>query len=922
MEAERWQQLRRLFDAVCELPSAQWSQRLGELSDDPALIEEALSLLAAQTASFNRALQPLGELMATLPASELQAGDRLGAWQLVERLASGGMGTVFVAERVDQLFRQRVAIKLLRGTVAGPAVAERLASERQILAELQHPGIARLYDGGTTPAGQPYLVMEYVDGLPLDRYCAQHALDLRGRLRLFLRICGAVQAAHQQLVVHCDLKPSNVLVRGASEPVLLDFGIARMMGDGGDVDAAGFCTPAYASPELLAGAYVGVAGDVFSLGVLLTELLVGKRIDRALTDFAQPVPLASALAGQGARRRLSGDLDAIAGKACALEPAQRYPSVEALALDIERYLARRPVAARAASVRYRLGRFVQRHWRESAMAALLLVLSTVFVWRLVVERARAEHEAVVAGQVSDFLVEAFSVDNTTGRDAADPAEISAREVLDRGVARVDAELTDAPAMQARLRLVLGRAYRGLGAPEQAERLLRQAADGYQDRQVGRPLEAAEALGDLSVLMGNQMRGDDAVAVARQAMSLREEFGAEPESLADSYNMLGLALLRKADLQQARRALEKSLALRRELFGSTAMQTSVALHNLGLLYRETGDNAKAEAYYRQALAIRRKHNRRSDAVQSSLQGLAVTLAAQARHAEATALLRENLELAQALYGIDSDKVAKARMRLAMALQERGDYMLAREHLLQAMAASERLSGEDSLDYGQVLNAYAALLAVRGDWVTAEQTYRRALAIRVMRLPDDDRAVLRTREYLGGVLMRLRRMPEARAIFEDTWLQWRRKYENEDPRLPEFLDARLRRSEWLSWQGETDAAEASLPASFEGQPAMDLRARVLRAELAQRRRDWNEAVALWRGVIAMSTSHTAADAASTAQWRVPYAEALAATGDRPAADEQLRLAEQPLHREMVAGAEVLQRLGALKMTLAAAAGEDRD
>src|SRR5690606_32629930 len=246
--------------------------------------------LAAQTASFNRALQPLGELMATLPAGELQAGDRLGAWQLVERLASGGMGTVFVAERVDQLFRQRVAIKLLRGNAGTAAAVQRLATERQILAELQHPNIARLYDGGTTPAGQPYLVMEYIEGLRLDAHCTQRALGLRERLQLFLRVCAAVQAAHLRLVVHCDLKPSNVLVRENGEPVLLDFGIARLLDVGEGEDADGFCTPAYASPEQLRGARVGVSSDVFSLGVLLTELLAGTQGGRAGGGDAIPLP--------------------------------------------------------------------------------------------------------------------------------------------------------------------------------------------------------------------------------------------------------------------------------------------------------------------------------------------------------------------------------------------------------------------------------------------------------------------------------------------------------------------------------------------------------------------------------------------------------------------------------------------------------
>src|SRR5690606_2952448 len=364
------------------------------------------------TASLDRALRPLGELMAALPETELQVGDRLGQWQLVERLASGGMGTVFVAERVDGLFRQRVAIKLLRGVGSDPGIAGRMAEERRILAGLGHPGIARLFDGGTTPSGHPYLVMEYIDGPPLDAHCRHHGLGLHERLQLFLRVCRAVQAAHQRLVVHCDLKPSNILVRDEVAPVLLDFGIARVLGQGqGGDDPSAFCTPAYASPEQLAGASVDVTSDVFSLGVLLVELMARRTTGRGIDDRDRPVPLPSVLAQDdpGWARALRGDLDAITAKACALDPAQRYPTVEAFAGDIERHLAHRPVTARAATPGYRAGRWLRRHWRLAAIGVMVATLVAVFVWRVGTERDRAEREAREAQLVSDFLVDAFDV---------------------------------------------------------------------------------------------------------------------------------------------------------------------------------------------------------------------------------------------------------------------------------------------------------------------------------------------------------------------------------------------------------------------------------------------------------------------------------------------------------------------------------
>ncbi|MDH5823003.1 tetratricopeptide repeat protein [Luteimonas sp. RD2P54] len=920
MDTARWQDLRQLFDAVCDEPPARWERRLRALSDDPALIAEALELLHAQTACFDRALQPLRELIASRPEAELLVGERLGAWRLVERLGSGGMGTVFVAERADGLFRQRVAIKLLRGAPGSGATAERLAAERQILAELQHPDIARLYDGGTTPAGSPYLVMEYVEGRPLDEYCEQAGPSLRQRLEMFLRICRAVQAAHQRLVVHCDLKPGNVLVRPGGDPVLLDFGIARLLDAEAPGEASAFCTPAYASPELLAGKSVSVVSDVFSLGILLTELLACRRSGRGAADIGALVPVPSALARAACPwpGRLPGDLDAIAARACALDPYQRYPSVEALAADIERHMQRRPVLARAPTLRYRTGRWLHRHWRESAAAATVVLATGVFVWQLGMAQARAEREAEVASQVADFLIDAFSVDTGVAQGLKGPGEISAREVLDRGVARVGASLAHVPDMQARLRLVLARAYLGLGVPGQAEGLLRQAVDDYLRADVARPLDAAEVLSELSALMANQMRGAEALEAAQRSLALRQAGGDSQAALADAYNVLGLALLRNADLAAAREALERSLAISRRLFGEGTMPTSSALHNLGLLHREMGDNIASEVHYRQALQIRRRHGLRSDAVQSSLQGLAVTLGAQGRHGESVELLRENLALAGALYGIDSDKVAKARLRLGIALQDRGDYREAHQHLQRALATSEQVGGADGLDHAHILNAYAGLLAARGDAAGAERAYRRVLAIRRRHLPAADRALLRTAEELALVLARQQRVAEADGAFQGALPRWRRIYRTGGAGPLELAAAQLRHAEWLLRRGGLDAAEASLKAPLDGQPPMQLRARALKAELAQARGDWSGAAGHWEALIERGVALHGVDSVVVAKWRVPYAQALVGEGRWREAQEQLRLATPSLRREMVVEAPVLRQVGALGATLTATRG----
>ena len=329
------------------------------------------------------------------PETELGEGERLGAWRLLRRLGSGGMGAVYLAERADGHFEQRAAIKLIRG-VPNADMLVHFTRERQILATLQHPNIARLLDGGATPAGQPYLVMEYVEGEPIDAYCAAHALPLDARLRLFEEVCAAVQFAHQRLIVHCDLKPSNVLVRADGTPVLLDFGIAQALDRrrGPSSSEAGYFTPGYASPEQLRGDAVATATDVYSLGLILFELIAGRKARKDSTDHTvtllgdaavRPSELATDVPW---RERLAGDLDAIVLRATASEPSSRYASAEALADDLRRHLAWKPVAARAPTLMYLAGRLLRRRWPAFAAGLVGAVMIAAFTWPSVIARSR------------------------------------------------------------------------------------------------------------------------------------------------------------------------------------------------------------------------------------------------------------------------------------------------------------------------------------------------------------------------------------------------------------------------------------------------------------------------------------------------------------------------------------------------------
>jgi serine/threonine-protein kinase len=806
----RWAQVRSLFDSICDLPETQQRARLAELGADPELAEEVMGLVAAQTAFFVRAVEPLQSLVAGLDREGLPVGARIGVWTISARLARGGMGSVYVAERHDALFRQKVAIKVL-DSPRREGAAERFAAERALLAELVHPDIARLYDGGCTQDGLPFLVMEFIDGLPLDRFVRERGLGLEARLLLFERIAAAVSFAHQRLVIHCDLKPENVLVRADGSPALLDFGIARLADREGGGE--GWCTPAYASPEQIAGKRLGTATDVFSLGVMLAELLVDGRYGRGPADAGSPLPAPSAvLAGasasavaKGWRRALRGDLDAIVARATALDPAQRYASVAELLADLRRRREHRPVRARPATLPLRLGRFLRRQWRSAATAAALVAVVSGFSLQLVRERDRAREAAETAEATSRFLVDAFAAADP--RRGAAVGQASARDVLDAGAARIDTELADRPAVRAQLLLSIGRAYFNLGQDAKAETLLTEAVALFLDPRVDRPLDAVEALEELSVLAGNGHRGDDAVAFAERADALRREAGdTSTVGRAEALNHLGIAYTVAGDLDRARAALVESLALRRTLDEPLALLAT--LNNLGRVERESGRLEEAESHYTEALRLTEVIGPRAGpSRQTALTGLSRIRMDRGQREAALPLLREALALAITLYGADGAAVSNAHNELASMLHDLGRLNEAEPHYRRALAIQAAIRGEESLGHAVALNNLALLLEDRGDHAGAEPLARRSLAIRQAELAADHPMVLRSQANLARLLVRAGRRDEAAELLGPVIAHHR---ERTAPERTERVRAELVQAEWLTAEGRFAEAEALLSA----------------------------------------------------------------------------------------------------------------
>lgn len=865
MDRDSWQQVRELFDAVCELHPSQWRSELARLSADPAVVAETLELLEAQTSELGRALEPMQQLMVAAIPSELSEGEVIGPWRLCERLASGGMGMVFRAERADGLYAQEVAIKVLQGK-PGARVAERLAAERRILASLQHPNIARLYDGGTTPGGHPYLVMEYVRGEPLDVYCARHQLDLRQRLQLFLKVCSAVQAAHARLVLHCDLKPSNILVREDGEPVLLDFGVSRVLGDEANDPAAQFFTPAYAAPELQSGSLVGVSSDVFSLAAVLSELLAGKRGRRGADDSAAAVAAPSGLAGSDCRwaRSLRGDLDAIVVRAGALAPGQRYPSVEAMAADVQRYLQYRPVQARNGGRFYRGGRWLRRNWKGAALLLLVLLLAAWFVWRLAAERAAAEREATIAEQVSGFLVEMFQAADPRERGVRGGEDISAREVLDRAASRIDEELDASPEVQARLKGVIGLAYRNAGDLRRADPMMLQAAEALAAAGGDKNLdEAARLFNLLAGTYANNRKGVEGAAMARRALALLGRQPADSFRVAQSYNSLGLSLLSEQRYDDAEAAFKQ--ALQRHQAGKREQYIGVTLDNLGMMYRRKGDLvASAAAFDQSTPMFLRSLGEMSYDYWASNTERNLMVMDRGELDVAIAAFEANLARAPTIFGQRSVYVISENNRLAQALIRKGDYARARPYVETALRLSAQVLGKDSYNYSVVTETAAQLAQAQGESAVAETSYREALAVRAAAIGGDHPDSLDLELQLG-LLLATQGNADGDALVQrahDLWL----------PRIPagSANGTRLQQgwAEWLIAKHRLDEAAQTLetvqPLLLDS-PYAAVRQQVLRARLAEQRGNRSEAVQYWQAAVAAAEPLYGKTSAVTLQWR---------------------------------------------------------
>jgi len=773
MDATRWSRIRDIFDRAAVLSPDERDAFLRDAcADDPALRLQVESLLAAEDEASGFLGRAIGEAAHDVAAAG-RIGERIGAYEIVRELAHGGMGAVFYGRRADAEYESAVAIKLIRGLRTADQL-RRFRTERQLLAKLNHPHIARLLDGGTTSDGLPYLVMEYVEGLPIDAWCDAERLDLRRRITLFRRVCAAVDHAHRALIVHRDIKPSNVMVTADGTPKLLDFGIAKLLDplDAGETTTLRVMTPAYASPEQIRGEAVGVATDIYSLGVLLYRLLTGVlpfegegrsagEFERLVLEHEATRPSACTGLPAPAARLLRGDLDAIALTALRKEPERRYGSVMQLSDDLGRYLEGRPVAARPDRWGYRAAKFLRRHTAPLAAGVLALVvlvgLTAFYLVRLQTERDRARAAADRATTVSTFLGNLFSYADPS---AAGGRTLTAREMLDRGIERLRTDFPDQPRTQATLLMSAADAYRTLGDNQRAAALAEQALEMRAAVFGPNAIEVAEALNTLAMAVYQEVGDDSTFSLSRRADSIfRMHAGENPLGYAEALNRLGWLAQERADYRRADSLMRLSLTIRRRELGDTTAPVATILNDLGVMRREMGDTLGADTLLEQALALNRRlygTNHREVAV--TLSNLGIQREAEGRYAEAEEHYREAIGVLQGLYGPGHPEEATSQVNLGRVLRRMGRFDAA-DSALRIALAIDRTRDPDHPFVAYDLRVLAQLISERGDLVEAERLYREAARIYRQHFPPDDVAFGTVDEGLGEVLLRTGRPAEA-------------------------------------------------------------------------------------------------------------------------------------------------------------------
>ncbi len=820
MNSAIFQRVRELFHVVCELPPSERSAYLDSACGDAAVRREVDALLDADSGDqglLTVAAAPLAERLIRRARIELPPEpmpEQIGAYRILERLGGGGMGEVFAAEQERP--RRKVAIKLMRRGMIGNSALRRFALEAEVLGRLQHENIARIFEAGLDRAAggeRPFLVMEFVDGLPLTRHAEARQLGLRERVALFARVCDGVQHAHQRGVIHRDLKPANILVGVENLPKILDFGIARTLDDSSNLTLehspnAIIGTLAYMSPEQVSGDRdaIDTRTDVYSLGVVLFELLTGI-VPHDISGL--PIAQAARVIAEGpppkidpARRDLRGDLETIILKALQRERNRRYGSPAEMAADLRHYLAGEPIVARADSALYVLSRQLSKHRTAAALGTggLLVLIGSVVALAVSysrqsmlladaraardaesVARATAETQATKAETISAFVQKMLTA---VDAEATGRSDVTVREILDDAMRTIDGgSLAEEPDVEASVRTMLGSAYRSLGLVAPAEQQFLRAADLAVHLHGDISYEHATILHELAGLYVTMSRFAESESLSRRSMEIiRATRGEENTQYAMAINGVAEALRQQARLDEAAALFRQALAILERVGPADIREHAFTMVSLGSVLDASRDFDGAESMYRGALEIfTRMQGRESADAAQTLNRLGIVQLHRGDHAAAEPLLRESLSLFRRILPADHPRLAEATQNLGVVLQESNPEEA--EALYRAALESYRSRfGPDSRQVSGSLQNLGVLLRKRGRFDEALECYTDALRItRVIFEPDHPR--------IAVTLMAMANLHLARDAFAEAEPLAREAYEIRRKRLPENHPDRL-------------------------------------------------------------------------------------------------------------------------------------
>jgi serine/threonine protein kinase/tetratricopeptide (TPR) repeat protein len=798
MDSARWQKIQTLFHKAADIPETEQQTFLeSECGDDPALVGEVISLLeedARGASVLDGGIAELAHQILSDPAAPSVAFKHFGPYRIVRAIGEGGMGIVYLAERDD--LGSQVAIKILRDAWLSPARRDLFTAEQRTLAQLNHPSIARLYDADTSPDGSPFFVMEYVEGVPLTVYCEKNNCSIVGRLQLFRAVCEAVLYAHQHAVIHRDLKPSNVLVKNDETVRLLDFGIARhveSLGDSAEKTMTGLrlMTPAYAAPEQIRGEQVGIHTDVYSLGVILYELLAGRlpfdlsnrtpaQADRVLTEkeAEKPSLVAEKIVGLSERVRSVAsvsksawaDLDVLCLAAMHKDPQRRYRSVEALIRDIDHYLRGEPLDALPDTMAYRLRKFVSRN-RQPVLAVAVVVTLVVglvifFTVRLAIARNAALAEAARTQRIQKFMTNLFQ-----GGDASAAPADSLRVVtlLDRGVQEAQS-LNSEPEVQADLYETLGTIYQKLGKHDQANTLLNSSLEERKSIYGADTAPVAESLVALGLLRADQAQLPEAEKMVREGLAMsKRHLPPNHPAVGKATSALGIVLEDRGSYDEAIKTLEEAVRLQsakgdaspevaanlyelanthfyaghydiseslnerllpiyRQIYGERHPRFADVLINLGAIKYDLGHYPEAEKYDRQALDIVQGwYGKDNPETASDLTILARTLIHEDRSEEAVDLLQQSLAIKERVYGKVHPTVASSLNELGTAALRQGKNDAAEQYFSRMVGIYREVYGEHHYLFAVALSNLGSVYSNQEEWPRAEKIYRQVIPI---------------------------------------------------------------------------------------------------------------------------------------------------------------------------------------------------